>query len=105
MSHDCHFDIDRDVRPHAVGLHQAIASIRFTESNYLYHALWLLAIGVSQTRLEKTAVAKRHVLQALFVSSLTIVIGWAILYIPCSLRACLHGAGRPQVGEVTRFGG
>ena len=49
--------------------------------------------------------AKRHVLQALFVSSLTIVIGWAILYIPRSLRACLHGAVGPQVGEVTRFGG
>ena len=49
--------------------------------------------------------AKRHVLQALFVSSLTIAIGWAILYIPRSLRACLHGAVGPQVGEVTRFGG
>ena len=23
----------------------------------------------------------------------------------CSLRACLHGGGGPQVGEVTRLGG
>ena len=24
---------------------------------------------------------------------------------PKRIRACLHGAGGPQVGEVTRFGG
>ena len=23
----------------------------------------------------------------------------------CTLRACLHGGGGPQVGEVTRLGG
>ena len=31
--------------------------------------------------------------------------GGAALYIANNLRACLHGGGGPQVGEVTRLGG